>query len=85
MASLHDKSSHRLLERPVQLHGTDTVCLIDSGATHCFVSVQLVNDLDISTHKGESLQVTLADNKTVITSDLCATIPLKFSLNSEII
>ena len=40
---------------------TATVALIDSGATHCFVSAALVAKFELQVKQGGSMEVTLAD------------------------
>ena len=40
---------------------TAAVALIDSGATHCFVSATLVANLELPVKPGGSMEVMLAD------------------------
>ena len=51
----------QLLELSVRVNHVGTVCLIDSGATHCFVSASLVHSAGLRTVQSEVLEVTLAD------------------------
>ena len=47
------------------------VALVDSGATHCFVSSALVDKFGLPMLPGDSMDVTLADGSHVVASHTC--------------
>ena len=47
------------------------VALVDSGATHCFVSEALVTKFGLQVKLGVGMDVTLADGSQVLASQTC--------------
>lgn len=58
----------RLLEVPVDLLGQRIVALIDCGATHNFISEDLVANLGLDAIECKPLRVTLADQSVAISA-----------------
>ena len=56
---------------------SDAHAMVDSGATHNFVSVAVVEKFALTTVGAESLPVALGDRSTVVSSSVC-TLPLMF-------
>ena len=50
---------------------TAAVALVDSGATHCFVSEALVTKFGLLVKPGVGMDVTLADGSQVLASQIC--------------
>ena len=50
---------------------TAAVALVDSGATHCFVSEALVTKFGLPVKPGAGIDVTLADGSQVLASQTC--------------
>ena len=50
---------------------TATVALVDSGATHSFISAQLVSKHGLAVSLGQSMLVTLADDSSIEATVTC--------------
>ena len=60
---------------------TAAVALVDSGATHSFISEQLVSTHGLAVSQGQSMSVTLADGSSIEATEICV-VPLVFCSGS---
>ena len=51
--------------------GKAAVALVDSGATHCFLSAELVAKFELPVKPGGSMDVTLADGSQISALHMC--------------
>lgn len=59
------------------INGTKVVVMVDSGATHCFISPTTVASLGLPIDRSVVLPVTLGDGKNICTIGVCPRIELK--------
>ena len=57
-------------------------CLLDSGASHSFISQEIVDQFSLNTYNAESLNVCLANGSTVRTAAV-AVVPVRFAGGAE--
>ena len=57
-------------------------CLLDSGASHSFISQEIVDQFGLNTYNAESLNVCLANGSTVRTAAM-AVVPVRFAGGAE--
>ena len=60
---------------------TAAVALVNSGATHSFISAKLVSKHGLAVSAGQSILVTLADGSNIEASETCV-VPLVFCSDS---
>lgn len=72
-----DGSDYRTMRLEGLVMGAPVLILIDSGASHNFVSPQVVAALDLKIDHSRKLSVRLGDEHCIFTAGKCLSIPLK--------
>lgn len=66
-----DSSECKTMRLEAKINGTPILVLIDSGASHNFVSPQVVSSLDLEVDQSKKLAVRLGDGHRVLTRGKC--------------
>ena len=55
----------------MSVNGTELICLVDSGATHNFISAATLKSISLTANVGDPLEIILANGDKVITDMAC--------------
>ncbi|KAH6796539.1 hypothetical protein C2S52_021093 [Perilla frutescens var. hirtella] len=80
--SSHGLDSYRTLKLYGSLHSHQVTVMVDSGASHCFISDRLAHSLDLFITATTPFSVRLGDGSLVRTAGFCQDIPLVLADNT---
>lgn len=77
LCSIVEVTGYRALKMKGSIHGREVVVLIDSGATHTFIAVPVVQELQLQVKPTEQFCVIFGNGQKVLGEGVCEKIPLQ--------